>query len=385
VAVVQRRSTGADDAPMVARWGTENPAAPLVVALHGNGTSEHSLIEISPWLPHGPVAYVAVRAPVEHGTGYSWYLDPAELPATCRWLLDWLDTEGDPDRPVLLLGFREGVALAGALVLTAPERFAGAVLVYGALPFDAGLPMPPGCLAGLPVFLALGTDDPRTPAALLDRTWDWLATRSGAPLWAQRGSGGEQLAGDVVGALATWLADRLDHLRGHGENPLPDGAEPHWPELGGPLPARAGDPPAVSPRIPQLQLTQHSPAPLREALWQRLTDLDGVRTAPAAVGPEGTRALLLDRATAAGPDTAYLLPAAGELAHQHPAPDASLHLCLPDALAYDALAKGWAVAHPLAGLRTSPGMVLVPGPRTDAELDVVTAIAGAAHRYASTA
>ena len=40
------------DGPMVARWGTGNPSAPLVVALHGNGTSEHSMIEIAPWLPY---------------------------------------------------------------------------------------------------------------------------------------------------------------------------------------------------------------------------------------------------------------------------------------------------------------------------------------------
>jgi phospholipase/carboxylesterase len=33
---------------MVARWGTTHPSAPLVVALHGNGTSEHSMIEIAP-------------------------------------------------------------------------------------------------------------------------------------------------------------------------------------------------------------------------------------------------------------------------------------------------------------------------------------------------
>jgi phospholipase/carboxylesterase len=381
--VAERRSTGAGDLPMVARWGTENPSAPLVVALHGNGTSEHSLIEISPWLPHGPVAYVAVRAPIEHGTGYSWYLDQDGLPAACRWLLDWLDTEGDPDRPVLLLGFREGGTLAGALVLDAPERFAGAALVYGALPFDAGLPMPRGALAGMPVFLAVGTDDPRTPSELLDRTWDWLATGSGAPVWAERGPGGDRLAGDVVAALATWLGDRLDHLRAHGENPLPDGDEPHWTELRGRLPRREGDPPAVTPRIPQHQTTQNAPPHLQAALWGRLAGLDGVRTAPAGVGVEGTRALLLDRGTATGPDSAYLLPGSGEFAHQHPEPDGSLHLCLPDALAYDALAKGWAVAHPLAGLRVSPGMVLVPGPRTGAELEVVAGIAAAAHRYAA--
>ena len=51
---------------------------------------------------------------------------------------------------------------------------------------------------------------------------------------------------------------------------------------------------------------------------------------------------------------------------------------------YDALAKGWAVAHPLAGVRLSPGMVLVPGPRDAAEVEIVAGIAAASHQYAAT-
>ncbi len=65
------RLIASGEEPMLARWGSQHPSSPLVVALHGNGTSEHSLIEISPWLPHGPVAYASVRAPLAIPTGYS--------------------------------------------------------------------------------------------------------------------------------------------------------------------------------------------------------------------------------------------------------------------------------------------------------------------------
>lgn len=386
------RSTGPGDVPMVARWGSEHPSAPLVVALHGNGTSEHSVIEIAPWLPHGPVAYVAVRAPIERSTGYSWFLDAgggrpdaASLAATCRWFLDWLDAEGDPDRPVLLLGFREGVAFAGALMLGAPHRFAGGVLLYGALPFDAGVPMTRGRLCGMPVFLAHGADDTRTPTHLLAETWDWLAKESGAPLWAERAPGGKQLAGKVVDDLGTWLAGRLDYLCMHGENPVPDGDEPQWPTLpGGRLPVRAGEPPEVTAAIPQHQQSQNAPPHQQAELWTRLTALAAVSTAPTTVGVAGTRALLLDRGSTAGPDAAFILPDLGEFAHLHPEPDGSLHVVLPDALAYDALAKGWAIAHPLAGLRLSPGMVLIPGPRDADEVEIVAGITAASHHYAAT-
>jgi hypothetical protein len=45
--------------------------------------------------------------------------------------------------------------------------------------------------------------------------------------------------------------------------------------------------------------------------------------------------------------------------------------------------KGWAVAHPLAGVRVSPGMVLVYGPRDAAEVEIVAGIAAASHQYAT--
>jgi phospholipase/carboxylesterase len=138
----------------------------------------------------------------------------------------------------------------------------------------------------------------------------------------------------------------------------------------------------VTAGIPQHQTSQNSPARLQEQLWSRLAALGGVSTGPTAVGVEGTRALRLDRTAADGPDTAYLLPADGEFAHLHPDPDGSLHVALPDALAYDALAKGWALSHPLAGVRLSPGMVLVPGPRDPEELEIVVGIVEASRRYA---
>ena len=92
---------------------------------------------------------------------------------------------------------------------------------------------------------------------------------------------------------------------------------------------------------------------------------------------------MLDRSRATGPDTAFILPDDGEFAHLHPEPDGSMHVVLPDAQAYDALAKGWAVAHPLAGVRLSRGMVLIYGPRDRAEVEIVAGIVAAAHRYAA--
>lgn len=381
---------GLDTSPVVARWGTGNPKAPLVVALHGRGASENSMIELAPWLPHGPVAYAAVRGPVEEGTGFAWFAgrgvgrpEPESLAASMRWFLDWLDTEGDPDRPVILVGFSNGAVFAGALMLSEPHRWAAGVLLHGALPFDAGIPVTRGRLAGMPVFLARGEGDTVVPTELQDRTWEYLVGSSGAPLWAEREPGGHELGGRIVGEMGTWLGERLDWINRHGENPVPDGEDQHWPTIaGGRLPERVGEPAQVSVTTPQQQESQNSPADVGEALYVQLAVLDGVSTGPSRVSVPGARAFLLDRAAAAGPDEAFIVPETGEFAHLHPASDGSLHLALPDALAYDALAKGWAVAHPLAGVRVTTGLVLVFGPRDADELEIVAGIVAASYAYA---
>lgn len=59
-------------------------------------------------------------------------------------------------------------------------------------------------------------------------------------------------------------------------------------------------------------------------------------------------------ATPAAGQIAFLVPRTGEFAHLHPGYDGSLHLALPPALARDAIVKGWAVAHPLAGYPSGP-------------------------------
>jgi phospholipase/carboxylesterase len=92
---------------------------------------------------------------------------------------------------------------------------------------------------------------------------------------------------------------------------------------------------------------------------------------------------MLTHAPTTGPAQAFLVPRAREFAHLHPGHDGSLHIALPVGMAADAIRHGWAVAHPLAGIRLTPGMVLVYGPRDERELDVVTAIVSTSHAWAT--
>lgn len=373
--------------PAVATYGETDPAAPLVVLLHGRGSDERQILGLAGHLPAG-AAYAAVRAPIAEGGGYAWFANRGigrpvaeSLREAMSWFRTWLDEVAPAGRPVLLVGFSGGAAFAGGLVLHDPARYAGAAVLYGTLPFDAGLTTEPGRLAHLPVFVAQGEGDRVIPRELLDRTWHYLLAESGAPTVAQRDPGGHQLTGPTVRALAGWVADRLAFLDHHRATPAGPRAAVTWPTLaGGALPERSGERPVVSWTIPQQQETQTAPEHLQSRLYDEVRTMAGVEVGPSRISVPGARGFTLREGS---PDpAAWLVPQVGEFAHLHPSYDGSLHLVLPADLAADVAAKGWGRPHMWAGTRLSPGFVLVHGPRDDAELATVLGIVAASHAYA---
>lgn len=197
--------------PVVLRRGSDDPHAPVVVLLHGRGADEASIIGLVDHLPAGP-SYVAVRAPIAEGGGYAWFANrgigrpvAASLAETMAWFRSWLDAEHPEGRPVVLVGFSGGAAFAGGLVLAHPGRFAGAAILHGTLPFDAEVPVTPGRLAGVPVFVAQGDADAVIPRELLDATWAYLAGDAGSVTTAWRDAGGHGVSAGAVAALGEWL------------------------------------------------------------------------------------------------------------------------------------------------------------------------------------
>ena len=201
-------------APVVLTTGADARAdseAPLVVLLHGRGADERSILSLVPHLPTGP-AYAAVRAPISEGGGYAWFANRGigrpvteSLDATMTWFRAWLDDAAPAGRPVVIVGFSGGAAFAGGLVLSDPHRYAGAAVLNGTLPFDAGVPVEAGRLEGTTVFLARGQADTVIPRELLDRTWSYLHEQSGADLTAHLDPGGHALTAGTVEALHAWL------------------------------------------------------------------------------------------------------------------------------------------------------------------------------------
>lgn len=146
------------------------------------------------------------------------------------------------------------------------------------------------------------------------------------------------------------------------------------------LPARPGPPPAYTRSNPQTQLDQQPDHPLSAALIAAVRTWPGVALGHSLRAPPGTVGFFLDTPSEQPPE-AFLL--GREFAHVHPYPDHSLHMVLPDPLRGEAIAKGWAVPHHLAGATSvSPYTVLVFAPRDAAELAVVTALVEGAFSFA---
>lgn len=205
--------------PVVLRRGSTDPAAPLVVLLHGRGATEADVVGLADHLPAG-LEYAALRAPIAEGGGHAWFANagigrplPDSLAASTAWFRAWLDAQapldGERPRPVLLVGFSGGATFAGGALLADPARYAGLATLFATLPFEAGVPTAPGRLAGVPVLVAQGDADTVIPPELQRRTWTYLHEESGADLTAVRTPGGHGLTADVVVALQDWTARTL--------------------------------------------------------------------------------------------------------------------------------------------------------------------------------
>lgn len=204
-------------APVVARHGSAPADAPLVVLLHGRGSNERDIVGLAEHLPAG-AEYVAVRAPIGEGGGFAWFANRGigrplaeSLRATMDWFRAWLDAEVKPGaRPVVLVGFSGGAAFAGGLLLDDPARYAGAAILFGTVPFDAGVPVDDGRLDDVPVLVEQGDADHVIPRELLDRTWAYVLGPSGAIATTHRSPGGHGLDADALAALRSWLSGVLE-------------------------------------------------------------------------------------------------------------------------------------------------------------------------------
>ncbi len=119
----------------------DDGAAPLVVLLHGRGGTEQDLARLFPVLPEGVVA-VSLRAPLPRRDGFSWFSVGPEArdlmaehvapaaDAVLAWIAERASSgETSPRRPVAVVGYSQGGAVAIHMMRRAPRAVDTAVLI----------------------------------------------------------------------------------------------------------------------------------------------------------------------------------------------------------------------------------------------------------------
>ena len=206
---------------MIAVWrrpSRSGASTPLVVVLHGRGDDEHGLVPVVDRLPPA-FLYASLRGLVAADDGgFTWFENrggarpvAASLRASVATVREWLDEAAPPaaGRPCFLLGFSAGMMMAGALLLDEPRRFAGAVLLSGALPFDCGIASEPGRLRGVPIFYGRGVQDAVIPAALVARSEAYLRARSASDAELHEYEHAHAISLPEIRDIAAWLSARV--------------------------------------------------------------------------------------------------------------------------------------------------------------------------------
>lgn len=146
------------------------------------------------------------------------------------------------------------------------------------------------------------------------------------------------------------------------------------------LPLRVGPRPHTTDWAPHIQQDQRAPPEMQVALAARVYALPEVEERPTTVSAPGARAIWLKKEVPAGPADAFL--GGREIGHFHPW-DGSLHIALPPAVAWEAVAAGWAEVHPVARAGMAPEhIVMLYGPRDAREVEIVFGLIASAVRHA---
>jgi len=167
------------------RPAAERAGTPLVVALHGVGSSEHDLLGLAPSLP-AAWTLAALRAPDPWGPGFSWYPlgtpgspDPTAVDASAAAVLAWVDTVAADHPRIGLLGFSQGGSMALQLLRSRPDAFAFAVSLSGFVVPGADDGRDERVAAVRPrVFLGHGDADTVIPTEATVRTSAWAAAHT---------------------------------------------------------------------------------------------------------------------------------------------------------------------------------------------------------------
>ncbi|MBD2870242.1 alpha/beta hydrolase [Paenibacillus arenilitoris] len=189
----------------------DNPNAPVLLLLHGTGGTERNLLPLADRL--SPASSVlSVRGNVlENGMPRFFrrlaegVFDIEDLRFRTKELHAFLDdaaAERGFDRAnVVAVGYSNGANIAGSLLFHHKGSLRGAILHHPMVP-DRGADIPD--LAGVPIFIGAGTNDPICAAQETEEL-ERLLGGAGASVEVHWERYGHQLTGTEVAAAEAWF------------------------------------------------------------------------------------------------------------------------------------------------------------------------------------
>jgi phospholipase/carboxylesterase len=203
--------------------GTATP--PVVMFLHGRGSDESSAAMFATVFEGATL--LAPRGMLREGGGYAWFrnhspgvADPSSLKACVDFLENWTDVHApSPDSNLWLCGYSNGAAAAGALLLSKPDLYRGAILISG--PLVSERPWPVARLRGLSILMIYGEDDLVIPRHLLTASAAYLADASGAHASILVAPGGHDISQSSLIATRKWFAKEVELSRHAALESLP--------------------------------------------------------------------------------------------------------------------------------------------------------------------
>lgn len=196
------------------RKGTR-PHAPTLLLLHGTGGTEHDLLPLAEEIDSG-ASVLGVRGSVlENGMPRFFarlaegVFDEADLVARTRELHEFLDQAakeyGFARERVVAVGYSNGANIAASLLFHMERPLCGAVLHHPMVP-RRGVTLPE--LAGLPVFIGAGRNDPICSAGETEELAALLGG-AGADVTVHWEHAGHRLTGSEVKAAAAWYGEHF--------------------------------------------------------------------------------------------------------------------------------------------------------------------------------
>jgi phospholipase/carboxylesterase len=144
-----------------------NPAAPVLLLLHGTGGDENTLTPLGRAIAPGAALLSPCGKVLEHGMARFFrrlahgVFDQEDLALRTKDLALFVDASARAycfsSSRLIAVGFSNGGNIATSLLLRYPDKLAGAIILRGMVPFVPEIPVD---LNRKPVLVASGIDDP---------------------------------------------------------------------------------------------------------------------------------------------------------------------------------------------------------------------------------